>query len=199
MRKRTLFFLTVIITVFFSSCKAIMIKINGVTQPKFITEEQTLEFLKKKRIQDNRNYFVCKDSASILTVIEMIQALPGINFFNRRGDLLVYGDSICPGLAMDFARSLNKNSVNRINYSYTFKDVMRLVKPVYNIPDLRISDYDYTVVFYWAMFVGSINKNVFEIADELKKKSSLKILLVYVDVDFMRSWGMKKIPNIKLE
>ena len=172
---------------------------NGITQPKFITEEQTVKFLRKKGMQDNGHYFVCKDSASILTVIEMIRALPDINFFNQEGDLLVYGDSICPGLAMDFARSLNRNSVNKINHSYKFKDVMKLVKPVYNIPDLRISDYDYTVVFYWAMFAGSINKNVFEIADELKKKSSLKILMVYIDVDFLESWGMKKIPNIKLK
>jgi hypothetical protein len=176
-----------------------MMKMNGITKPQIVTVEQTLRFLEKKGIKENINYFVCKDSASILHMFEIIKAIPGTNFFNQKGSLLVYGDSICPGLAMNFAKSLNRNSINRIDPSYKFEDMMRLVKPVYNTSDLRVSDYDYMVVFYWAIFAGNINKNVFEIADELKKKDSLKILIVYVNVDFLKSWGMKKMPQMNLK
>jgi len=174
-------------------------RLNGVTTPKFITEQQTMKFLEKKGIVENANWFVCKDSASIIKIIEMIQAIPATNFFTRSGDLLFYSDSSCPGQADQFARSLSSDQVYKIDASYRIGDVMKLIKPVRDNLTFQFNDCDYTVFFFWATFAGKINNNVFEIADVLNKKDSLKIRIIYVNVDFLKSWGMKEIPHMNFK
>jgi hypothetical protein len=179
----------------FPSCIPIMKKINGVTRPEFVTEQQTRDFLRRKGVREDRNFYVCKDSASILKIIVLLRSIPEANFFNRKGELLVYADSSCPGKACLFAKSLKKDSVYRVNSSYHLPDVMKLIKPVSDNAPLQDDETEYTVLLYWAIFAGKINKSVFDIGNELEKKDSPKIRVAYVNVDFLRSWGMKKIPG----
>lgn len=173
-------------------------KINGVSKPKFVTEDQVVKFLKEKSIPVDGNLFVCKDSSSIFSMILKIQALPSVNFFNNNGDLLYYAETSCTGKAKECAESLTKSSLNRVDPSYNLSDVIKLTKPEPSNFIFRPADYDYTVVLYWATYLGTLNKHAFEIADELKKKDSLRIKIVYVNLDFQEFWGMKAIPEINL-
>jgi hypothetical protein len=181
--------------IIFSSCKTIMMKMNGVTNPRLVTESQTISYLNRKGFTNLNSYFVCRDSLSEFKIINMIKAIPETNFFNNKGELLVYGDSICPGLAAQFSRSLIKEGKYRVNSAYSFGNLMKLIRPVEDGKGTVPANIDYIVVFYWAKFVGNINDNVFELGKELNKNKDLKIHYVFVNVDFLKSWGMKKIPE----
>ena len=173
-----------------------MMRINNVSDPGFVTEAQTITFLDRRGFETYGTYYVCRDSSSLIKVIQTIKAIPETNFFNSQGEHLIYGDSICPGLAMNFAKTLKPENRSTIDSSYTLEDIMNLVKPVGGVIYNEDPRFDFSVIFYWATFVGRINNNVFEIAEELKKNPQLKIRLLFVNVDFQDSWGMKNIPQI---
>ena len=198
MNRPAIFILILLSEVVLSSCKPIVMKINNVTKPQFVTESQTVDFLKKKGITDESTFFVCKDSASIISLIMKVQALPSANFFNKNGNLLYYAETSCTGKAKECAESLTKSSLNRVDPSYNFSDVIKSIKPEPGNFPFRLADYDYIVVLYWATYLGMLNKHAFEIAAVLNQNHALKIKVIYVNVDFQKSWGMKSIPEIKL-
>jgi hypothetical protein len=181
-----------------SSCKSIMMKMNGVKTPDFVTEQQVTKFLKKNGVPENANLFVCRDSASLLSLLFKVGSIPETNFFNSKGELLVYGDSVCPGLASKFASSLSQTNAKRVDPSYRFEDIMAFVKPLTDNKLIHVADYDYTVIFYWATFTGNINNNVFTIEKDLKNNTHISCQILYVDLDFLKSWGMKNIPSFNL-
>src|SRR5664280_1623850 len=169
MKRPAIFILIFLSEVILFSCKPLIMKINGVSKPKFVTEDQVVKFLKKESVIVDRNLFVCKDSSSIISMIMKIQALPSANFFNKNGDLLSYAETSCTGIAKECAESLTKSSLNKVDPSYNLSDVIKLTKPEpANFP-IRPADYDYTVVLYWATYLGTLNKHAFEIADVLNQ------------------------------
>jgi hypothetical protein len=173
-----------------------MMKINQVSSPSSVTEAQTISFLDNRGHGKYGTYYVCRDSLSLFKVIEKIKAIPEIDFFNNNREHLVYGDSICPGLAINFAKKLKPERTYKIDSSYNLEDIMNLAQPVRGDFYEKASKFDFSVIFYWASFVGRINNNVFEIVDELKNNPRLKIQYLFVNVDFLESWGMKNSPQI---
>ncbi|MCX6245967.1 MAG: hypothetical protein NTU98_14835 [Bacteroidetes bacterium] len=171
-------------------------RINKVSNPTFVTESQTVSFLNKKGFEKVGTYYVCKDSASLFKVLGRAKGIPETNFFSSSGEFIAYGDSSCPGLAMNFAKTFTPDGHYKTDPSFKLEEIMSLVKPVGGISVDKNFKADFSVVFYWATFVGKINNNVFEIADELKKNSLIKIRFLFVNVDFQKSWGMKNIPIV---
>jgi hypothetical protein len=198
MKKRTILVL-LFVGLLCGACTFIVKKINHVTNPKFETKESVTRFLERSGRDYPDHLFVCRDSASYFGVISKGQAFPQALFFNSKGENLKYAEDACPGKAMTFAKNLGPQQDFVIDTSYTWDFIAKRIMPCGPalIPD--ISAHRFTMAIFWVVWAGKVNDNAFEIAEAMKKRPGLDIQTLFINMDLLDTWGMKKFPTFKTE
>jgi hypothetical protein len=190
------------ITIFSSSCTKIYLVINGIKDPKVETKESIV----KKCNHYNKSYssLLCipADTASLRNLLKICKGFPRDIIFNRNGQLIIPEDtSFCAGKAMTFALKLDTNGEYKVNPKTTLSDIRKNVTVLGNKVSFEASDFDFTMVIFWANFLGVGNKNIFKIMEEMTAKSQLKLNFILVNMDIEKSWNMTFMPyeNIKVK
>ena len=198
MKKTALFYLLSILMLAVA-CATILKKLKHVSNPGFETAEQVSSYLGKVNGNYSEKLFLCKDSATYFSILLKLQAFPMAVFINSAGAVIRYSEDGCPGKAMDFALKFIPGQEYKIDSSFDWKYLSDKIIPngqsIFPEPATR----QITLVIFWALWAGDINKNVFEIAEALKKRTGLNSQTVFINMDLMKSWGMKKLPEIRAE
>jgi len=95
--------------------------------------------------------------------------------------------------------NLEKAKEYSINPEYTLSDICNNVTCLGDKINCNAYDFDFTMVIFWANFMGHANKNVFKIMEEMKSSSPLKINYILVNMDIQESWKMSKMPYQDIE
>jgi hypothetical protein len=183
-----------------AGCSPVFLWLNGIRKP----HPESVESVREKLCSYDPDYapFLCipKDSAALYTMMKKIQQIPSNSVYTRQGSRIRFIDtSYCAGVALDFARKLNPDSSYTLYPESSFSELIPCLTPLGNKADLQTGSYDFTIVFFWANFMGRGNHNVFLIARELEKSYPGKINYLFVNVDIQKSWNMKTMPYLPVE
>ena len=197
---KTIRFLPVLMTVFMAvSCAPIMMKLNHVTKPKVVTEEKISSFLAKVNSDYVEHLFLCRDSIAYTTLLQKLHAFPEAVFFNEKGEIVRYSEDPCPTIAQNFILNIKPDQQLQVDSSYRFGFLQEKLQPHGNSQLRDPGNYRFTMVVFWATWAGKVNNNVFDIVEKLKKRPDLKVQVVFINMDFLDQWGMKKLPRFKNE
>ncbi|MDP4282204.1 MAG: hypothetical protein Q8867_08660 [Bacteroidota bacterium] len=190
--KRFLLFLRFsIIILAAASCKSVLMKMEHVKAPALESKSSVLAFLKRYQL-DKKSIYTCRDSASCVQLYLKFKNIPEAAFFNSRGEMLIYSDSSCPGKAANFASQFVPGESYRVNHGFCLKDLGEKMAPLGKDTWQPAAKYDLTVVIFWAVYCGKINRNGFEIMDVLNNKPGIKVQVLLLNMDFLKEWGMRK-------
>ena len=179
------------------SCKAILIKIKGVSKPRFENKESVLNYLSTISPESGDGVFVGQDSLQFFHLLKMIKELPTVDFYNSKGELIEYSQTGgCNGKAEEFAEKLTRNMVYTVDSSYRMKDVEKKVVSIKENNGLLSQDCDFVLFVYWAKYMGKMNQDVLDVMKALRNNKQLKAKVYLINMDFQSNWGMKKIPRI---
>jgi hypothetical protein len=183
-----------------AGCTPLFMRLNGIRNPR----AESVETVRKKLCSYDPEYagYLCvlKDSASLYTMMKKIKQIPSNSIYTGQGSRIRFFDtSYCAGVALDFARKLNPDSSYTLYPESSFSELIPCLTPLGDKVDLQTEPYDFTVVFFWANFMGRGNHNVFLIARELEKSYPGKINYLFVNVDIQKSWNMKTMPYLPVE
>jgi hypothetical protein len=182
------------------SCDHIFLSINGVSKPRIESKESTLSYLSSNSFDLADAVFTAKDSTAIFQIINMIGNIPGVDFFNRKGELVEYSSTgDCPGKADRFAAMLEADSNYRTDSSYHLKDVMDKVEGLYRRENMLNEEADFTILIYWAKYLGKMNKSVMKVMKTIQANKNIRARIYLINMDFQQTWGMKTIPVINLK
>jgi hypothetical protein len=177
------------------SCNKMYLALNGIKKPRF----ESIESVNAKLAQYSAGYLrinaIPADSASFVEFLKIMRGLPSNLVFNREGMLMLPEDTgYCAGRAMEFALKLGDAMKDSVTDRIRLQDLSKLVLSTGKDVDLDPTKYDYSMVIFWTNFLGNANLNVFQIMEEMRQRSELKINYVLINMDVQKSWGMKKIP-----
>ena len=115
--------------------------------------------------------------------------------FNRSGYNVDQMDTgYCAGRALKFAMKLGTGQEESLDPGIRIEDVYQRIISTGESIDTSYSEYHYTVVIFWAKFMGRSNLNVFQLMEELKKRKEMNMNFLLVNVDVQRSWNVDWIP-----
>jgi hypothetical protein len=195
--KRNLTIVLLLIVFLSGGCVAIMKKLKHVSNPKFESEENVSSFLRKVNKSYPENLFLCKDSAAFFSIFMKIHALPEAVFFNSKGEIIRYSEDPCPAKALTFIMNMQEGQKLTIDTSYNLAFLKSKITPYLKNGFLVTSNDQVTMVVFWAVWVGKVNNNVFEIVEALKTRPDLHVQVVFINMDLLDSWGMKHLPKFK--
>ena len=139
----------------FWSCKSVLLRINGVSKPRFETKESIVSYLSTNSFDLANGVFTGKDSTSFFQLIHLIRSLPSVDFYNPNGELIEYsttGD--CVGQAEIFAAGLMPNTKYMIDSSYQIKNVKEKVISIDGKSILSLDDADFILLIFWSEIPG---------------------------------------------
>ncbi len=181
-----------------TGCKAILLKSKGISKPKLETRNSILTYLEQKGTVGYGNLFIVQDSASFYELIGLVPDYPGVDFFTTTGDLIIYSRTgRCTQVANDFASQLKKEGEYFIDSSYRLDDITGLLHSILPEKSIENQKSDFVVLVYWALYLGSMNQDVFDIISTLERNKEVSVKIYLVNMDFQKDWKMKEIPRIK--
>lgn len=189
----------VLLVVFFSSCKPVIMFLGGMHNPKPEDKESLISYLEKKDMPTD-NILVFTDSIVHYRKFKEIIGVPEIQVFNKQGILINYKDtgSACSGPAELFTKAIC--SVNNLssNASKTITSELKNLVTFDNNPVVLASDggFDFYVLIYWARFAGNLNKSkAREWERNLKNVTGCNVWVAKVNMDWQKKWYEKKQPE----
>jgi hypothetical protein len=183
-----------------TSCYRAYLTINGVRNPRVESRESVEKKCKHYDKMYNEILCIPKDSTGFVNLFKALKGLPSDLIFNKKGQLIMPIDTgYCAGKARTFALELDKSSVYPINPSYDLNYILDNVIQLGSRVNINANEFDYTMVFFWANFLGRANSIVFKIMDEMRSSSPLKINYILVNMDIQESWKMSKMPYQDIE
>jgi len=201
---RPLLFLSLLLL---TSCSFFIKKIGGIKNPKIETFHSINEYSKKLAI-DSAHIVFAKDSTSLFELNKIFIDCPEILIFSQSKQFLPYkNDSIrCNGPIGNILRNIcniNSNDIisrRKINYDtlgFLFID------PNNCLSSFNIKDFDYVVFVNYAKFADGVNKTHIIPWNTIIKdnKPTCKVKYIYVDLDYLNTWGIKKssLPRLKIK
>jgi hypothetical protein len=183
-----------------NSCKSILMEVNRVSKPAIETKESIQSYLSMNSCTFYDSLFIAKDSTSFFQLVKMVVGFPSVDFFNSNGELLEYsttGD--CTGKADNFAVNLKPDSNYRIDSSYLLKEVMDKIKGIQGMSNMSGRKFDFTVLIYWAKYLGNVNKNALDVMKTIQYNKKIRSRIYLINLDFQNDWGMKVIPQITFQ
>jgi hypothetical protein len=199
MKNASGFTLVLFVLAGFYSCKPILLKINGVTKPRFETRESIKSYMSANSIDQGDGLFTGKDSTQFFQLLNMIISLPSVDFYNKQGELIDYSkNGDCTGQAEIFADRLTPDTLYKVDSSYNFNDVKEKVISIDKKSKLSLDNADFTVLIYWSNYLGKMNRNVMKVKRILQDNKKIKTKIYLINMDFQREWGLSAIPEINL-
>jgi len=172
------------------SCKPIYKLSLGIKKPKVENYNSVREIFKKYYQNTPGIVCVAKDSTSIFKIWEKIESYPKTQLFDKNGLMIITQDSgYCYAKAQEFALTLNKDDLYKIDSSFHLNEILDLITPIDEGTTLPFIDFDFIFIGYWSASIGRGNKNVYVVSHELNKNSELKILYLFVNLDIMEEWN----------
>lgn len=198
---KTKILLQLLILLSLNSCKTVMMKYYGASDPKLETNTTIEKYLHKKKI-DESDLFKVKSFKSFLAFSTNVMTPNGF-FYNKNGYFIDYNQTpkMCNADVGKFILDL-KNINQEESKTKNLKEVIQYLCDK-NGNDLKFEEgYDVYVLITWAKFVGKLNKEKsFEWLDIIKKTDfdGLKVKYYLVNVDIQENWtdlpedhGLKK-------
>lgn len=193
---KSFFLLTAILTLFLQSCRPVQSVFLGIRNPKVKTEKQLLKYASRKGLQTDNN-FSLRDSLTLekylYTVLSGKSSMAVV--YDREGKMLYrYDTTGCPGPYMQYLQSICANKQETQSDSL-FTDRMNDLVPFSATTNkvINTGDYDYTIVLYWARFLGMMNKKHARNYEQiLQQNHGCKIQYIKVSLDPRDFWKMRK-------
>jgi hypothetical protein len=174
------------------ACKSTLMKKYSVGEPCIESIGSVRESLDRYSPQYEGFLCVFRDSAALVDWFRNSN-LPGrSHFYNRDGYRIITQDSnFCSGVETDFAKTLSLEKKYRIDSVSTFAKLGTCLLPAGDKVSLDPSQSDFTVVIFWARFMGKINDASFQIASAALNSPAAKqgkVNILFVDMDIMDFW-----------
>lgn len=193
---KSFFLLTAILTLFLQSCRPVQSVFLGIRDPKVKSEKQLLKYATRKGLQTDNN-FSLRDSLTFgkyfYTVMSGKSSMAIV--YDREGKMLYrYDTTGCPGPYMLYLQSICLNKQDTQADSL-FTDRMNDLVPFSATSNkvINVGDYDYTIVLYWARFLGIMNKKHARNYEQiLHQNHGCKIQYIKVSLDPRDFWNMRQ-------
>lgn len=193
---KSFFLLTAILTLFLQSCRPVQSVFLGIRDPKVKTEKQLLKYATRKGLQTDNN-FSLRDSLTFekyfYTITSGKSSMAVV--YDREGKMLYrYDTTGCPGPYLQYLQSICTNK-QETQADSLFTDRMNDLVPFSATTNkvINTGDYDYTIVLYWARFLGMMNKKHARNYEQiLQQNHGCKIQYIKVSLDPRDFWKMRK-------
>lgn len=187
--KTNLFLL--VFLVLFVGCKPIAGKILKVTKPKAETEQSVAKYLAQWDCRYIQNLFTLKDSTCFYSLMATI-GMPGrMVVFNNKGQCLADTSNGCMGKEEIIMKALQAGRDYPVEAEPMLSAYLSLVKPYGTARIDDPSKFDFTVLVFWGVYFGNVNKDPFNLAGMLMDRKDLNLQFIFLNIDIQESWGMK--------
>lgn len=190
MKNYKLFFSTILLGLFLSSCSPIMKMLYGIKDPKVENEASLSKYMKKKDIYSDNVYTL--DFESYQKALKLINnKLPEVMIFDTQGNYIPYGDEwACNAGAFNFIEELNDTT----DYSISNKtSIEELSSKLRNLKGEKVKvvneNENFYVFIFWAKFTGKLNKDHVKVWEEQANQNNSNIQIIKVNMDFQEHWG----------
>ncbi len=179
------------------SCRFILIKMEGIKQPKIENHQSLSKFLLSCKI-DTSEIICFRDTTTHNHFFFSGNAVPDARFFNRKKKLVDYRsvESDCNAHVSPFIEKVD--SINALTPvpGKTIGEFLKGLVVVRTGKDFQLEnqDYDAYMVIYWAKYLGKVTKSHISEWQELVTKANKdkkKIRMILVNVDYQSFWGLK--------
>lgn len=194
--KKSIFLLTAILALLLQSCRPVQSVFLGIRDPKVKSEKQLLKYATRKGLQTDNN-FSLRDSLTFekyfYTITSGKSSMAVV--YDREGEMLYrYDTTGCPGPYLQYLQSICTNK-QETQADSLFTDRMNDLVPFSATTNkvINTGDYDYTIVLYWARFLGMMNKKHARNYEQiLQQNHGCKIQYIKVSLDPRDFWKMRK-------
>lgn len=194
-------FLFLLILYLSTGCKQISIWKYGIRSPQIETPETILDYAIKNG-QDPRNIFLFRDSSGFFSFLK--DSLYKTSYFSaivfdNNGHLINVNDtSGCQWSVVNKIEKLKKDTIYPSLLTHQLSTVTSLLMPLCKDTAGTAEEFDFTVIYTWAKYIGQLNNRLFSIHDATKKNKNARIRVISLNLDMMKSWGLTKEQRIRL-
>ena len=184
-----------------SGCKQITIWKYGIRSPKTETPESILDYALKNG-QNPENIFLFRDSSGFFSFFR--DSLYKTSYFSaivfdKNERLINFKDtSKCQWTTANEVGKLKKDTIYPSFLTHRLDSVISLLKPLGIDTAGSAEDYDFTVIFTWAKYIGQLNNRLFSIQDASAKNKNARIRVISLNLDMQKSWGLTKEQKVRL-
>jgi hypothetical protein len=187
-----------------SSCNKLAYKVlYGVKKPKHKTETQITDFLAKNDYSTDNLYGLNAEAhkRKVGTTTSSVASFTSSALYNRDGFLVKAKDTAindCWGKVYDFYKNISDSSQLYIDKSNSIYSDTLVMNNLVNLSGHRqaafsTQDYDYTVVVFWASFLGKLSKQNIALGQLIKLYNpNLKVQIIQINMDYRTFWNKKK-------
>lgn len=179
--------------IFFTGCKAILMKMYGVKKPEIENAKSVIDYAIKIGL-DTSNIVAIRNVDDFGKFYK--RGLPEGIIFDSSGDYIEYkqSDTSCNAGLFPFIKSLKKNESYRKSDEFNLKNELNLLstlqgqplKPLYN-------DYDFLFLIFWVKWEGKLNKDHVLVWQNLAaNNNNAKIKTILVNLDVQEYWETEK-------
>jgi hypothetical protein len=189
-----------IFAMFFSGCKQIILWKYGVRDPRIETRESLLKYIQKQG-QDPENIYLFRDTLAYNSFFKdtvFKKAFFSAIVFDKKGSIVDYKDpKSCQWAAVGYIEKLKRDTLYALDTTHNIFTVLPSIVPLNDRHPVSINqpDYDYTVIFTWAKYIGKLNDRLFVISEAAKNNKKASIRVISLNIDIQDSWGYKEIPH----
>lgn len=175
----------------------------GLTQPKEVTPEEIITFLKKHDFP-TENQYAFVDSVSYFHAIKdpkFSKYLLTNLLFDNQGYLLQRDTVKCQWSGYDVIKSLNPDSLYARSMDLQLSGILPFIKPLSmdTTSDECKNNPDFTVIITWAKFIGKYNYRLFDLAGAVKLNKNARIRLIWLNVDMQKSWHLTDSQKMEIK
>lgn len=188
MKKPLILLLALSTLLSFSACSLVKKVFLGFRNVNEKTEEQLLRYASRKGLQTDNNYYL-GDSATFMSNLKKFeqQGFVSMEVYDKNGYLLPpYDTADCPAPLSRYLNSICTTQQEPLKENL-LSEKMKTLIPFKNneaAAAYQPGNYDYTVILYWARFIGAYNKtNALEYERILRGQKDCKIHYFKVTLD----------------
>ncbi len=178
-----------------SSCRFILIKMEGIKQPKIENHQSLSKFLLSSKV-DTSEILGFRDTKALFEYYATEIGAPDARFFNREKKLIDYRsiETDCNANVSPFIEKIDSiNSLKPVP-GKTMDDFLKNLVVEKTALDFKLEDqeYDAYIIIYWAKYLGKVTKSHISEWQKLITKvnnDKKKIRMILVNVDYQSFWG----------
>ncbi len=199
--KKSIFTITIFLTILFTSCQSIIFRVAGMRKPRIETPERVCNYLQKLNQSTDDVYAI--DSA-LFEQLGTKPFKPGWPIDFRPAQFRIYDNGFrpivhwasCEGFVSHLGTFDTVPPKNQVNLDSTFnlqEDLERYFSIDGKPAMITIEPgYDYYIVVYFAHYLHRFNKLTFTAINKYQKAHpELKIKVYKINIDVMDWWGVE--------
>jgi hypothetical protein len=190
----------IIVFIFFmlsSGCRLILIKIEGLKQPKIETHLSLSKFLLVSRV-DTSEILCFRDTFLLNNYYITGVGSPDVRFFNREKKLVDYRspESACNAKVSKFIEKVDSINTFTPVPGKSLDEYLKGLVVVRNAREFKLEEQEYEayMIVYWAKYLGNVTKShISEWQETVNKvnKDRKKIRMILVNLDYQSFWELK--------